>query len=92
MVSRRMITILVAGFAILGVAFAVLLAVSQLVAALGDVLGATVLRWIACGCGILVAIDLVLLLVSLGLNAMEDTPSQRNAPQHGDASPRDELR
>ena len=75
MVSRRVITILVAGFASLGVAFSLLMAVSMLVAALCDALGATVLRWVACACGILLAIDLVLLVVALGLNAIE-TPRQ----------------
>ena len=63
MISRRVVTVLVAGFAILGVACSLLMAVSMLVAALGDALGATVLRWVACGCGILVALDLVLLVV-----------------------------
>jgi hypothetical protein len=43
----------------------------MLVAALGDAPGATVLRWVACGCGISVAIDLVLLVVALGLNAID---------------------
>ncbi|MDP6556765.1 MAG: hypothetical protein QGG71_18985 [Pirellulaceae bacterium] len=71
MISRRVITVLVAGFATLGVAFSLLMAVSMLVAALGDAPGATVLRWVACGCGILVAIDLVLLVVALGLNAID---------------------
>jgi bacteriorhodopsin len=65
------VTVLVAGFAILGVACSLLMAVSMLVAALGDALGATVLRWVACGCGILVALDLVLLVVALGLNAID---------------------
>jgi len=68
------ITILVAGFTSLGVAFSLLLAVSMLVAALGDALGATVLRWVACGCGILLAIDLVLLVVALGLKAIDECP------------------
>ena len=71
MISRRVVTVLVAGFAILGVACSLLMAVSMLVAALGDALGATVLRWVACGCGILVALDLVLLVVALGLNAID---------------------
>jgi len=70
------VTILIAGFAILGVAFSLLMAVSMLVAALGDVLGATVLRWVACGCGILLALDMVLLLVALGLKAIDEGPRQ----------------
>ncbi len=76
MISRRVVTILIAGFAILGVAFSLLMAVSMLVAALGDVLGATVLRWVACGCGILLALDMVLLLVALGLKAIDEGPRQ----------------
>jgi len=75
-ISRRVVTILIAGFAILGVAFSLLMAVSMLVAALGDVLGATVLRWVACGCGILLALDMVLLLVALGLKAIDEGPRQ----------------
>ena len=75
MISRRAITILVAGFAILGVAFSLLMAASLLVATLGDAPGAIVLRWVAFGCGMLVALDLVLLVVALGLNAI-DTPRQ----------------
>ena len=71
MISRRVLTVLVAGFAILGVGCSLLMAVSMLVAALGDALGATVLRWVACGCGILLALDLVLLVVALGLIAID---------------------
>ncbi len=78
MVSRRLLTILIAAFACLAVAFALLLSMSALVDALGDELGATVLRWVACGCGLLVAVDLILLLVALGLNAIYDPP-------HGDS-------
>lgn len=71
MICRRVLTVLVAGFAILGVGCSLLMAVSMLVAALGDALGATVLRWVACGCGILLALDLVLLVVALGLIAID---------------------
>ena len=74
MVSRRVITVLIAGFATLGVAFSLVMAVSALVDALGDAPGAVVLRWVACGCGILLAIDLILLVVVLGLNAIDEAP------------------
>jgi len=74
LISRRVITVLVAGSASLGVVLSLLLAVSMLVASLGDAVGALVLRWVACGCGILVAADLILLVIALGLNAIEDTP------------------
>lgn len=74
MVSRRVITVLVAGFATIGVAFALLMAASMLAAALGDALGARVLAWVATGCGLLLAIDLVLLVVALGLNAIDQAP------------------
>ena len=74
MISRRVITVLVAGFTSLGVAFSLLLAGSLLVEGLGDALGAMVLRWVAWGCGILLAIDLVLLVVALGLNAIDEAP------------------
>lgn len=83
MVSRRVITILVAGFASLGVAFALLMMASLLVAALGDALGATVLGWVACGCGLLVSVDLVLLVVALGLKAIDE------GPRHGQNDRRD---
>ena len=83
MVSRRVITVLVAGFASLGVAFALVLAVSTLVAALGDAFGATALRWVACGCGILVVVDLILLVVALGLNAIDDTDRRGGNDERG---------
>lgn len=77
MVSRRVIMVMVAGFAILGVGFALLLAVAALVDALGDAQGAQVLRWVGCGCGILLAMDLILLIVALGLRAIDDGPGPR---------------
>jgi hypothetical protein len=75
-ISRRAVTVLVAGFATLGVAFSLLMAAANLVAALGDAFGATVLGWVAFGCGILVALDLVLLVVALGLIAIDQAPRQ----------------
>ena len=82
MVSRRVITVLVAGFASLLVAFSLLIAASILAAGLGDELGATVLRWVACGGGILATIDFVLLVIALGLNAVEPPP-RRDDSQGG---------
>jgi len=70
------ITVLIAGFATLGVAFSLLMAVSALVNAMGDVTGAIALRWVACGCGILLALDFILLVITLGLLAID-------GPSHG---------
>lgn len=57
---------------VLIVAFAVVMGGWGLAQGLGDPAGATALRWIAVTCIMLLVADGLLLLIALGLNAIED--------------------
>ncbi len=71
MVSKRTLTVLVLALPILVVAFAVVMGGWGLAQGMGDPAGATALRWVAVACLMLLVMDGVLLLMVLGLNAIE---------------------
>ncbi|MFN0020158.1 MAG: hypothetical protein ACKVP0_18005 [Pirellulaceae bacterium] len=71
MVPRRILTVLVLGLPVLLVAFAVVMGGWGLAQGMGDPAGATALRWIGVACLMLLVIDVVLLVMALGLNAIE---------------------
>jgi hypothetical protein len=73
---QRLIVILVFSQFILLVGFTVLIGGYALAAATQDTPGATVLWWIAMGCLILLAVDVLLLIGTLGIAAIAkpDTP------------------
>lgn len=71
MVSKRTLTVLVLALPVLVVAFAVVMGGWGLSQGMGDPAGATALRWVAIACLMLLVMDGVLLLMVLGLNAIE---------------------
>jgi hypothetical protein len=70
-VPRRILTVLVLALPVLLVAFAVVMGGWGLAQGMGDPAGATALRWIGIACLMLLIMDGVLLLMALGLNAIE---------------------
>jgi len=71
LVPKRILIVLVLALPVLVVAFAVVMGGWGLALGMGDPGGATALRWIAIACLILLVIDGLLLLMALGLNAIE---------------------
>jgi hypothetical protein len=65
-------TVLVGGFAVLLVAFAVLMAFYLLVRSLNDAPAAQVLLWTSVGCLMLLVADLVMLVIALGLRSLQE--------------------
>ncbi len=75
---RRVLLVLVFSQFVLLVAFAVLIAGYALASATNDAMGATVLWWIAMGCLIMVAVDVLLLVGVLGISALvQHEPPER---------------
>ncbi len=72
MVPRPLLVFLVFGLVLMLVAFAVLMAFYALVLTMGDTAAATALFWAANTALVLLVIDLVLLLIALGLRAVDD--------------------
>jgi hypothetical protein len=64
--------VLVLALPVLIVAFAVLMGGCGLAQGLGDPGGAAALRWIAVACLLLLVMDALLLLLALGLSAIEE--------------------
>ena len=71
MVPRRILTVLVLALPVLLVAFVVVMGGWGLAQGMGEPAGATALRWIGIACLMLLVVDGVLLLMALGLNAIE---------------------
>jgi hypothetical protein len=72
LVPKRILTVLVLALPVLVVAFAVVMGGWGLAQGMGDPAGATALRWIAVTCLMLLVIDVLLLLMALGVNAIEE--------------------
>ncbi|MBC7854525.1 MAG: hypothetical protein IAF94_13915 [Pirellulaceae bacterium] len=71
MVPRRILVVLVLALPVLVVAFAVVMGGWGLAQGMEDPGGAAALRWIAMACLMLLIIDVLLLMMALGLNAIE---------------------
>jgi hypothetical protein len=71
LVPKRILVVLVLALPVLVVAFAVVMGGWGLAQGMGDPGGATALRWIAMGCLMLLVLDGLLLMMALGLNAIE---------------------
>lgn len=69
---RRILIALVFAGPLLIVAFAVLMAASALAGATGDVVAGRVLFWVAMSALMALAADLVLLVLTLGLGAIDE--------------------
>jgi len=68
------IVLLLTGLAlVLFLTVAVVLVVAAVLGAMEDEPGRRVLHWVALGCGIPLAVDLICLLLALGINSLSDT-------------------
>jgi hypothetical protein len=74
-IPRRIFHVLVGAAAVLVVAFTMLMAFFLLVRSLGDETAARALLWTAVACLILTVTDLFLLVLALGLKAIQDDDS-----------------
>jgi len=79
MIPRRFLYTLVLALPILIVTFGVVLGASALASGLGDAAGSRGLFWIAIGALLLMIIDAVLLLIVLGIRALEEPPDEPNS-------------
>ena len=77
MIPRRYLAALVLALPVLVVTFAVLGGASFLAAGLGDAPGATALKWVALGSLIVLVIDAILLLVVLGIRAVQEEDDEQ---------------
>ncbi len=71
MIPRRLLAVLVLTLPILVVAFAVVMGGQALAQATGDASGARGLFWVGMSCLMLLVVDLLLLVMALGINAMD---------------------
>jgi len=68
------IVLLLTGLAlVLFLTVAVVLVVAAVLGAMGDEVGRRVLHWVALGCGIPLAVDLICLVMALGVNSLSET-------------------
>jgi hypothetical protein len=79
-IPRHTIALAIAGAIILPIAICLILAVASLLSAMGDAVGGGVLRWVALGCGIIWAINLILLVLALSVNALSN-PNDSNSEE-----------
>lgn len=77
MIPKRVLLVLVYALPILMVAFGVLMGGYALAQAMQDLAGARVLLWIAVAALMLLTVDALLLLLVLGINAVEDGDSSQ---------------
>lgn len=77
MITRRALSLLVSVGCLLPIALVIVLGVARLLSAMQDANGAAVLDRIALGLGILWALDLVVLLLALGIRALENSAGER---------------
>jgi hypothetical protein len=71
-IFRHIIGLGIAGAIILPIAICLILAVAALLSAMGDVEGGGVMRWVSLACGIAWVLDLILLVLALGINALTE--------------------
>lgn len=69
-IPRHFIALAIAGAIILPIAICLILAVASLLTAMGDTTGGGAMKWIGLSCGIVWALDLILLVLALGVNAL----------------------
>lgn len=76
MITRRALSLLVSVGCLLPIALVIVLGVARLLSAMQDANGAAVLDRIALGLGILWALDLVILVLALGIRALENSAGE----------------
>jgi hypothetical protein len=80
-IPRPLLVVFVYALPILVVTFGVILGASALAAAMGDAPGGRTLGWIAVGALILLAIDALLLLGALGMQALHPDQTDEEPPE-----------
>ena len=80
MIPRPILIFLVYALPLLIVAFGVLMGGYALAHSAGDQVGASVLWWIAMSCLMLTAADAVLLIGTLGVEALSKPDNRQNGP------------
>ena len=76
---RRMLTCLLLIFLVLNATFLVTMSGYAITAATGDQEASHVLWWVSMVCLMATAIDLILLLITLGFNALETSAEQADS-------------
>ena len=71
-IHRHIIALIIAGAIILPIAICLILGVAALLSAMGDTVGGGALRWVGLGCGIVWALDLILLVLVLSINSLSE--------------------
>jgi hypothetical protein len=71
MIPQRLLFLLIGITVVLILAVGAVLAFGAILAAMEDEIGSRVLRWIAAGLGILLAVDLMCLVLALAVHAVE---------------------
>ncbi len=72
-VPPRIILLLTALALVLFLTVGVILVVAAILGAMEDDPGRRVLHWVALGCGIPLAVDLICLLLAMGINSLSET-------------------
>jgi hypothetical protein len=72
-IPRQTIALVIAGAIILPIAICLITGAASLLAAMGDTIGGGVMRWIAFGCGMVWALDLILLVLALSINSLSES-------------------
>ena len=72
-IPRRIIGLAVAGAIVLPIFICLIIAVSSLLSAMGDMLGGGVLRWVALAGGIAWIMNLILLVLAMGVNTISES-------------------
>jgi hypothetical protein len=73
---RTLLAVLVLALPVLIVVFGVLMGASSLARAVGDAAGGRVLGWVAATALVLLVVDVLLLLIVLGIRALDETPPE----------------
>jgi hypothetical protein len=76
LIPNRLVLILIAAAILLPITICVVLGVAALLEAMGDSTGGCVLHRTGLGIGILWAIDLICLVLTLGIHAIDNGPSE----------------
>ena len=78
--SQRALVALIAVAIVLPIAVCVILALGELLEAMGDSDGGVVLGRVALAAGVLWVVDLICLLLALGVNSLIDPPGPPDEP------------
>ena len=71
LISQRALVVLIVVSIVLVITLAAVLAFGAILGAMGDETGSTVLHWIAAGVGMVLAVDLICLILTLAIHATE---------------------